>query len=699
MDITALKVYDALYQLKLTKQEYEQIRKEQNQEEHTGVHVTIIKQRKDEKNKGKRGRISEKIGICVNHDIGGGEIILQDLNETKIKQGDRILYNTITNIKNIPPAMYAIHTATLQEQDTNDRDGMIRRNKKATTIEELKDAMSKALAYDIYEISEEQLKEALYPIFNKVCKDKKTRINVLTITDVLTRKNKRIAVMKEIEKYDRQKGGFIPRYEEIDKETYKIKCYTPKDEEYDYAAPGRELCGNVWLSDELQGKMPAPELEIINAYKENKYDHSFLLLTPDKHTQIKKDIEYAYQRRAKKEEETEIKHALKDNIQKQFKKGKAVRHGITYTKNSIEYEGMKITGKGIQEYVISHYILEKEEPNYEEIIKNYLAAKLKFKHHYYNYPPRCTLEGTENFTINRKRVTVKSDKYATRINGHNIPKEDVLQAITEAFYKNKKEYEKYLQYRSKISHKYQKILEQGSIQYTLETKQTYDNCLAYGEDKIILAMPVYRRDGKNYTKIRNKEFMIKNVNSLYRLQNKEYYARYGEDDLQMAIRQMHKAIKGLTPEDVVSLIEEGRKEHRKLEKKKKEEQKKRIKNSQEFIQHAEKLTKAQKVRGGWWVKGTSGQIYYVTKDAKVYTIKKGKPDKYLCIADMNTNTNDPAGRNDAVAKRLLMLSKDKKVADEVYFRGDKVDTHWKEMDEDYDEDYDENDEDDEMEEE
>ena len=47
-------------------------------------------------------------------------------------------------------------------------------------------------------------------------------------------------------------------------------------------------------------------------------------------------------------------------------------------------------------------------------------------------------------------------------------------------------------------------------------------------------------------------------------------------------------------------------------------------------------------------------------------MKEGKQDQYLCIVDPGSNTSTKWGRNDAVAKRLLTLSKDLQIVDQVY---------------------------------
>jgi hypothetical protein len=81
----------------------------------------------------------------------------------------------------------------------------------------------------------------------------------------------------------------------------------------------------------------------------------------------------------------------------------------------------------------------------------------------------------------------------------------------------------------------------------------------------------------------------------------------------------------------------------------------------------------------------------LNKDSlSVYILdESGKPGKHLCIVDSyearekvseeEEKLYDAWRHNDKVAQRLLMLSQDVKVAQEVYEKGDKMDAFWKEL--------------------
>ena len=60
----------------------------------------------------------------------------------------------------------------------------------------------------------------------------------------------------------------------------------------------------------------------------------------------------------------------------------------------------------------------------------------------------------------------------------------------------------------------------------------------------------------------------------------------------------------------------------------------------------------------------------------VSTVKDNKKDKYLCIVDDNNYRTEDWEKNDGVGQRLLMLSHDKKLANDIYENGDRIDKWW-----------------------
>ncbi len=92
-----------------------------------------------------------------------------------------------------------------------------------------------------------------------------------------------------------------------------------------------------------------------------------------------------------------------------------------------------------------------------------------------------------------------------------------------------------------------------------------------------------------------------------------------------------------------------------------------LKKAAGFLNEAVRLSKAKKIKDGFLIKGKSGKQYTVNASTlAVYEVGKGKQDRYVCIVDMGTSTDTDWGRKDALAKRLLMLAHDLKVADQVH---------------------------------
>lgn len=89
-----------------------------------------------------------------------------------------------------------------------------------------------------------------------------------------------------------------------------------------------------------------------------------------------------------------------------------------------------------------------------------------------------------------------------------------------------------------------------------------------------------------------------------------------------------------------------------------------------FVRNAVRVSKAKQVKDGLAVQGLSGRIYTVNRNTlAVYEKVQGKIDRYICFVDLGTDIGTEWGRKDGLAKRLLMLAQDLKVADEVHTLG------------------------------
>ena len=64
------------------------------------------------------------------------------------------------------------------------------------------------------------------------------------------------------------------------------------------------------------------------------------------------------------------------------------------------------------------------------------------------------------------------------------------------------------------------------------------------------------------------------------------------------------------------------------------------------------------------------------EDIERMTVKDNKKDRSLCIVDDNNYRSKDWELNDGVGQRLLMLSHDKKLANDIYENGDRIDKWW-----------------------
>jgi hypothetical protein len=256
-------------------------------------------------------------------------------------------------------------------------------------------------------------------LFNEEYKDLEveSRMNIPRIIKVWTLKNKRLALFQDNECWSNKRCmGLFSRWEDVDRVTYNIRTYTPRDKEYNYVAPGREVAlssndryAEVWICDELIDKVNSQDLESIQSIlitdpnlnrnasrtddEENDLDagdedeeymssndsNNFYLLTPDKLLGLQSKIRYVQTSTRREEEEKEAKELLIKSIRKQFNKGKIVKNGLTITKKDFKYEGLIVKGPDIEKFVIYKGILDLKEFDFNKILETYFSFILDLK--------------------------------------------------------------------------------------------------------------------------------------------------------------------------------------------------------------------------------------------------------------------------------------------------------------------------------
>lgn len=694
MNINELRVFNATHRLKITEEEFKDIQEEQEHTERAGLSIKCVK----------KGKI-----IGISHDQKHIIIIKEVKGNITIKPHTMILFKTLINFEDLPDEIYTLHSiASYRSLDTDIKyvaqsmDGL-----KDRICDRFIDKYPKQLGecgkywsnYDSEkekkirkELVEKQIKAIFWLFGEKVKIDKlgKSRQNVAKIIKVFQRNNRRLAIFQEEKDYqvERSCGFYGGQWQEqIQKREFNIKTYTPNNPEYNFVSPNREIYLNygcdVWLDDKLKDIITSEELKVLsNNLKDNQ---EWFMLTADEYNKQKNSIRIELMNARRTDLENTAKTKFKGVVYEQFKKKAVTRKGITFKHTSIECNGIKIISKDIKYYLLDNNILIQELPVFNELWEGLIDFLLNLEpNHDRNYNTKgwnILFKGKTQIKIDKIKINLEKKGNLFYINDKKIIAEDLRQVIKNAIsFNSHKEYDKWVEHISKTSLRVQKIIKDKSINFELRIDQTSDNCLVKEVSSMMLSLPVKREGNRNYITISGKEYKVKNTPALFQLgKDVNIYGGY----LKRTIKLLYQAIENITPKDIGDLIRRGETEYKKVKAGEMKKEKDKIERSERFVNQAVKLTKAKKVNGGYFVKGLTKITYFVDeKNLQVYTIKKGKKDKYLCIVDEEYSwerENDKALINDRLAKRLLMLNKDKKVAKTIYDNGDGLDQHWNQI--------------------
>ena len=519
----------------------------------------------------------------------------------------------------------------------------------------------------------------------------KSRFNVGLIVKVFQVKNRRLAVMIKRESYhDTIKKGLFQSHYKMDRVCYFLMGFTPLDSQYNYVAPGRELIIHngleLYVDDDLTGKIDSNDLygytamASANRNEYNDTEDKFILLTADKYMKDIRKVKQYKNNMNTQEANNQAKKTLTHNIKKAFSKGKVVRHGITFRSTSIEYEGLKIIGPGIKEFCVKGNIVYQETPDFIQIWESYVEHALGLRWDYNCFPKIYSLSDNEvTFKIGRVKMHVKFKARKQYINGFLIHGKDAPHVCRRAIrYKTQEEFDKYLQFTEEYNLDIQDWFNEGYISFDIPTNA--EDCDLSLDEKLKAAIPIkLDEDNKMVITVGKNQYFVKNKKSLLKLSS-GYYNPYYKNSMNMMVAQLFKAIK-VDESDVAILLKDGVNRYREAVAKQKKIDREKIGRSKEFIANAVKISKAERVKGGYLVRGSTKKMYFVEAGLKVYTCKRGKKakwinDKYLCLIDVGSDTDTKWGKNDALAKRLLMLKEDLVLASDIYNKGDKMDKHW-----------------------
>lgn len=506
----------------------------------------------------------------------------------------------------------------------------------ANNMEELKSCFLRRFIdnYDKRVKTEEQLK-AIFWLFdeeyvNLFKEDGKRGFS--TIVKVFQFKNKRLAVIRKI-------------YSDGSDDGLTIVTYTPSMPEYNYVDLGREFNQDIWISDELKGKISHEEMELMEK-------DEFYLLTPQAYGEIQNQLRREIMAARRREKENEGKEIAEKRAMELFKGGKVVKNGITYTKEYIEYSGVIVKGPDIDKYVYNQNILYSDNKDFNSIVEGYIESLLlRDDNGYKNDGVQFT--GEANLQIGKVNLKLSGDRkniFVWTPVRHRIRKEEVFSVLLSALTKTQEEYNQFVERVSRVSYRMLKVLENG-LTFSIHPYRADDNILSYEyiDTNYAFCLRVNRVGNKNYLAFNNKQ--IRDIDAFFDL--KEMPSDPSRwNHVERFIKLIMRAVPEITPQEVGFLIKDSIAKYSE-----------KVEKSKLFIQKAVQLTNAREVNEGWIVKGISGVEYKVTRDLKVWALK-GDEESYVCIVDIGSE-EDIAGINDCIAKRLLCLSKDKMMVDEI----------------------------------
>lgn len=702
MDINALRVFNVVHRLAISEAEFASIENELAQKDRTGFYVACIKKRQ---------------AICVSHDDGHSILIKQF--KTKFPAPCRILFKTVITFDDLPPEVYVLHS--IAQYRTSDDIIKFR----ADNLEQLKDRICDRFV-DNYpkSLGESCDNSPLYPgrfsndeTQRSTWKNTKTHIidsqlralfwlfgedygkfesevqlsrdNIARIIKVFERNNRRLAVIQRTNNYkEERRGGCmcgVADWEEtIRGSEIMIRCFKPADKQYDYVDVNRELYlgssyrehGEIWLADDLFEKTGYNELKVLSKRlfegTEPEGGH-WLLLTADELNKKQSLIRIEAMEATRRDQEEAVRSRLGKSIQRQFDKGKLVRHGITFTKSSIECEGVEIRSPRLGAFITRNHIHLQEEPDFGKIARDFVCDILSFKTNESWMSNRisyeCEFKGDETIYIGKVKLHLEAKKNSVFINDHRIRKDDLLRVVLKALtYTDQASFDEYLAYSSGVNLRLQKALADGGLSVELCIDKTDDNSLSKNNSRMLLSLPLKRVNGKNYTTIGGIDHKIQDIDAFFSIGKSIDYGRvYSQGGyLQRAIKLLYRAIEGVTPKDLGDLIREAGKEYKRVQALIHEKDAEKLVKANAFVKHAVEVCKAKKLKDGFLVRGLSGKVYTVNeKTLAVYEQLGDKVQRYVCIVDMNTPRESEWGRKDALAKRLFLLSHDLTVAREI----------------------------------
>jgi hypothetical protein len=671
MNVETLRVFNAMYELGLTEEQIISVKKEAESGKSGMKNFYKVKYN------GKHHL------VYVDHNKRDENIRIKKCN-IDLPLPSRIICKTLIEF-DPPDEVYALHQiGRYHSYGDEDKWGYAY---KAKDLEELKICILDKFKDKEYRDLDSYKMYAIFWLFGEKyekTKDEKIivgsgnyRKDITTIAKVFEIKNRRLAIFRESTLEEQYRGfanGRKSTGEYNERISYSLSVFKPTHELYNWVDEGREIVKGLWLCSELKGKITPAEAIILNQrLGRDRYssDNKDVFLSLSDYNDMKNSLRLDMMKAKQEYDQKVLKEQYQDSLIKKFNKNeKVTRGGILFSKKGIEYEGLIIAGDMVDKFVSESGVLQEEEPDFNTLVTAYVQYLIK------NFPQepkdyKITLgRVTSNIKIMaKKRINwnyhSNFTNYRFYINEKRIRTDEVSKILLLSFNQPDQEtYDEWLSETSRLSLRLRQILDYG-FNFHVEINQTEDNDLTISTVKQInFNLKIVREKGKNYVLIKGEKYKITGFDDFYKLKDLNdaggtYYEK--KSKLDMLIKRLSK-LKDITPDVLGSLLEEGKKFHNE-----------RVKKSEKFVQNAVRIANAKRVGDGYIVKGISGAEYHIEIDTlRVHGWVKRKKANYICIVDLidgheqSVTKLDMAERNDALAKRILALSKDKKIAGEVF---------------------------------
>ena len=437
---------------------------------------------------------------------------------------------------------------------------------------------------------------------------------------------------------------------------FKLKLFDSDDERYNYIDKGRWFLGKLYVWDDISKE------DLDESFLEkcgSKY--RFKVVNANEYNLVKRKFRLKIQ---KDKEETELKNLMREEAERRLDDinddTKIVVNGILFKKSGIYYDGQQITGefghtdKGYRP-INSWAKFYKEKLNY---FRN--PDKLNFNTIYDNV---CELLQEREFDGVLGDIKVKISKVETEnvngdiltrwfVNDVRINKDEVVEVIKRAICFDKSDdFTALLKKVSKCNLKFHDIINNG-----LRIKFK-DHSLSYGSyghrfsDTKFLKLIIIRHGNRNFIKVNEREYAIKNTGKL--LTRSTLNDRQRDTPTFNELMQFFREDYELTDDELIELFSMGIKEYEEAEEK-----------SEQFLKETLELFKVAEVekdgKNGYLVKGSSGNQYMLTHDLQIFAYPQMR---YICVVDKDLGDGF---KNDKIVNRIYALANDSRTAKHIY---------------------------------